>query len=83
MVLGLQDIQGYGMLSILVPEIWDTVFHIFAYFQGHGVFRKLILGIWDTSLFTSRDMGYWQPPYTSLINVQLTREARLSRSFRS
>ena len=32
-----------------------------------GIFATLLKGIQDTSLFTSRDIGYWYPPYTSLI----------------
>ena len=38
-------LQGYGILSILLPEIWDSVFDIFVYFRGYGVFMKLIMGI--------------------------------------
>ena len=55
--------QGYGLLSILLPGIWDTVLNIFVYFQRCKIFWKLDYGdiyhfIRDTCLFTSRDMGY-------------------------
>ena len=34
-----------------------------------GIISNLLKGILDTFLFTSRDIEYWYPPYTSLITV--------------
>ena len=33
--------QGYGILPILLPRIWDTVFNNFVHFQGYRLFRKI------------------------------------------
>ena len=44
--------QGYGILFILLPGIWDNVFNISVYFQGYGIFMKI--NYWDIC----RDMGY-------------------------
>ena len=56
------------------------------YFQGYCKFRKINYGdicrfIRDICLFTSRDIGYLLPPYTSLIyrKLELT-EIILSKS---
>ena len=63
--------QGYRILSILLPGIWDTVFNISVTFRDIEYLGKLFGDICqlirDTCLFTSRDMGYLVPPYTSLI----------------
>ena len=32
--------QGYGILSILVPGIWDTVFNSFVTFRDNGYLEK-------------------------------------------
>ena len=49
-VLGIQDIfplyfQGYGILSIVLPGIWDTVFNILSTFRDIGHLGKLIMVI--------------------------------------
>ena len=31
-----------------------------------GIFYNLLKGIWDIFPFTSKYIGYWYPPYTSL-----------------
>ena len=59
------------ILSILLPGIWDTVFNILVTFRDIDYLGKLIMGIFaniirDTCMFTSRDIGYLVPPYTSL-----------------
>ena len=56
--------QGYGVLFILLPGIWDTVFTLFT-FRVIGYLAKLrfFLIIMDTCLFTSMDMGYLVPLY--------------------
>ena len=59
-------VQGYMILSILLPGIWDIVSNILVTFRDSG-FRKINYGdirkfIKDTCLFTSRDMGYLVPP---------------------
>ena len=39
-----------------------------------GIFSNLLKGIWDTSLFTSRDIGYWYPPIqASILYTQTAR----------
>ena len=37
--------RGYRKLSILLPEIWDTMFNILATFRDIEYLRKLIMGI--------------------------------------
>ena len=37
--------QGYRILSILLPGIWDTVFNILVTFRDIDYFGKLIMGI--------------------------------------
>ena len=37
--------QGYRILSILLPVIWDTVFNILVNFRDIEYLRKLIMGI--------------------------------------
>ena len=37
--------QGYRVLSILLPGIWDTVFNIFVTFRDIEYLGKLIMGI--------------------------------------
>ena len=59
--------QGYRILSILLPGIWDTWFNIFVTSRDIENLGKLIMGdicqfIRDICLFTSRDMGYLVPP---------------------
>ena len=59
--------QGYRILSILLPGIWDTVFNISVTFWdiswfGKNNYRDICQFIRDTCLFTSRDMGYLVPP---------------------
>ena len=44
--------KEYGILSFLLPGIWDTVFNISVYFQGYGIFMKIKYGD------ICRDMGY-------------------------
>ena len=71
-VLGIQDIchfsfQGYKILSILLPGIWDTVSNILITFRDIEHLGKLIMEIIATCLFTSRDVGYLVPRFTSLI----------------
>ena len=54
--------QGYRILSILLPGIWDTVFNIFITFRDieylgnlimgifanlYGILARLLPGIWD------------------------------------
>ena len=38
-------LQGYRILSILLPGIWDTVFNIFVTFRDIEDLGKLIMGI--------------------------------------
>ena len=64
--------QGYRILSILLQGIWDTWFNIFVTSRDIENLEKNNYGdicqfIRDIGLFTSRDMGYLVPPYTSLI----------------
>ena len=71
--------QGYRILSILLPGIWNTVFNIFLYFQGYQIFRKTNYGdicqyIRDTWLFTSRDMGYCYHPIQASYTVTIFRK---------
>ena len=42
MALGMHAIllNGNGALSILLPEIRDTVFNMSVYFQGYGIFSE-------------------------------------------
>ena len=37
--------QGYGILSILLPGIWDTMFNIYVTFRDIGNFEKMIMVI--------------------------------------
>ena len=37
--------QGYRILSILLPGIWDTVFNILVAFRDIDYLGKLIMGI--------------------------------------
>ena len=37
--------QGYRILSILLPGIWDTMFNILVAFRDIDYLRKLIMGI--------------------------------------
>ena len=61
------DFQGYRILSILLPRIWETVFNIFVTFRDieylgkinmgifanlKGILAYLLQGIWDI----------WYPP---------------------
>ena len=60
------------LFAILLPGIWDTVHftsmaigscvQYFAFFPWMSIFR-------DICLFTSRDMGYLEPPYTSIVKI--------------
>ena len=36
-----------------------------------GIFSNLLKGIWDTFLFTSRDIGYRQPPIQGSILMHI------------
>ena len=63
--------QGYRILSILLPGIWDTVFIIFITFRDIEYLGKLIIGIFASlqgTLAYLRDMGYLVPLYTSRVN---------------
>ena len=54
--------QGYRILSILLPGIWDTWFNISVTSRDIENLGKLIMEIFadirDICLFTSKDMGY-------------------------
>ena len=59
--------EGYRILSILLPVIWDTVFNILVIFRDIEYLEKNNYGdicqfIRDTSRFFYRDMGYLVPP---------------------
>ena len=54
--------QGYRILFILLPAIWDTVFNIFITFRDIEYYGDICQFIRDTCLFTSRYMGYLVPP---------------------
>ena len=52
--------QGYGILSILLPGIWDTVFNILLLSGMLEILKNdgdICQFIRDTCPFTSRDMG--------------------------
>ena len=38
-------LQGYRILTILLPEIWQTVFNILVTFKDIEYLRKFIMGI--------------------------------------
>ena len=42
--------QGYRILSILLPGIWDTVFNIFVTFRDIEYLGKVIIGIFVSLL---------------------------------
>ena len=59
--------QGYRILSMFLPGIWDTVFIILVTFRDIEYLEKInnediCQLIRDVCLFTSRDMGYLVPP---------------------
>ena len=74
-VLGIQDICHFTSRDIgyypFTSRYMGYCVQYFRYFQGYWIFRKIDYRdicqfIRDHSLFTSRDMGYLVPPYTSL-----------------
>ena len=66
--------QGYRILSILLPGIWDTLFILVSFRDIEYLGKLMIMGIFirdrPTCLLTSWDMGYLLPPIqASFINV--------------
>ena len=62
--------QGYRILSILLPGIWDIVFNILVTFRDIENLGKLIMGIICQFIRdTCRDMGYFVNPYSSLLGA--------------
>ena len=63
--------QGYSIISIFLPVVWDTVFVILVtfrdieYLEKHN-YEDICRLIRDNCLFTSRDMGYLVPPIQAL-----------------
>ena len=62
-VLGIQDLsfyfQGYRILSILFPGIWDTVSNIFVTFRDIEYLGKLIM--WTFAILPVYFNGYLVP----------------------
>ena len=59
--------QGYRILSILLPAIWDTVINIFVTFRDMEYLEKLLIGIFANlqgilAYFLQGIWDIWYPP---------------------
>ena len=78
--------QGYRILSILLPGIWDTVFNILVTFRDIDYLGKLIMGIFADSkgILACLLQGIWDiwyPPIQASKMVCDTRPSKVAYTY--